>query len=222
MNTENTLETCFLPPPAEIEEATNLLSAAADAFLRQDHEAARLLLRSADIPVLREYRSHFVGANKHPRVVLTRTVVGSAGHVGRGERDQSRMPIGSFAVAIFARDGWRCRYCGIRVASLKAFNELNKHYYEEIRWRPGPYSDRNMIFNVIAGSLDHVVPHARGGETTAENLVTACGCCNYGKKSRTLTEVGLSDPRGRPAVVDGWDGLMRVIIGPRVGFTGFD
>lgn len=208
---DETLEHCFLPPPNEINIATRLVDAAADAFLRQEHELARSLLRSADIPSLRDYRANFVGTNKHPRVVMTRQAEWAARHYKREERDQTRMPAGKSAEALFKRDGWRCRYCGIRVASLKAFNVLNKHYYEEIRWRPGRFSDRNIIFNIIAGSLDHVLPHARGGESNDENLVTACGGCNYGKKSRTLIEVGLADPRHRSPIRDRWDGLTRVL-----------
>lgn len=33
-------------------------------------------------------------------------------------------------------------------------------------------------------TLDHVVPHSKGGPTTAENTVLACGPCNTKKANR--------------------------------------
>jgi 5-methylcytosine-specific restriction endonuclease McrA len=60
--------------------------------------------------------------------------------------------------ALFARDDWRCVYCGTSTGRL---------------------------------TLDHVVPRSRGGESTWENVVTACAPCNLKKGSRTLEESGL-------------------------------
>ena len=66
--------------------------------------------------------------------------------------------------ALFARDGWRCVYCGTSTGRL---------------------------------TLDHVVPRSRGGESTWENVVTACAPCNLKKGSRTLEESGLQLRHGR-------------------------
>ena len=41
-------------------------------------------------------------------------------------------------------------------------------------------------------TFDHVVPRARGGRTTWENVVAACGPCNLRKGSRPLKQSGLS------------------------------
>lgn len=35
-----------------------------------------------------------------------------------------------------------------------------------------------------AGTVDHVIPVARGGTNDASNLVPACGPCNYSKGGR--------------------------------------
>lgn len=40
-------------------------------------------------------------------------------------------------------------------------------------------------------TADHVIPRSRGGETTWENLVTACHPCNNRKDNKTPEEVGL-------------------------------
>ena len=46
-------------------------------------------------------------------------------------------------------------------------------------------------------TFDHVVPKSRGGRTTWENVVTACGSCNLLKGSRLPRESGMY-PRHRP------------------------
>jgi 5-methylcytosine-specific restriction endonuclease McrA len=40
-------------------------------------------------------------------------------------------------------------------------------------------------------TVDHVAPRSKGGETTWENVVTACRRCNVGKGNRSLEEAGL-------------------------------
>jgi 5-methylcytosine-specific restriction endonuclease McrA len=49
-----------------------------------------------------------------------------------------------------------------------------------------------------ANTVDHIVPRSRGGLTTWENTVLACGACNGRKRDRTPGEAGmrlLSAPR---------------------------
>src|SRR3546814_10979724 len=70
-------------------------------------------------------------------------------------------------------------------------------------------------------TFDHVIPRSRGGRTTWENVVTACGACNLRTGSRLPPDLGmipravprppspsdLQDP-GRgfrpPSLPDGW------------------
>ncbi|MGB3689491.1 MAG: HNH endonuclease [Jannaschia helgolandensis] len=49
-------------------------------------------------------------------------------------------------------------------------------------------------------TFDHVVPRARGGITSWENVVAACGRCNLRKGSKSLKQVGfhLRKPPRRP------------------------
>ncbi len=52
-------------------------------------------------------------------------------------------------------------------------------------------------------TLDHILPRSRGGTTTWENVVTACGSCNRRKGNRTPDEANmrmLSVPR-RPRFI---------------------
>jgi 5-methylcytosine-specific restriction endonuclease McrA len=50
-------------------------------------------------------------------------------------------------------------------------------------------------------TFDHVVPRAKGGITSWENVVAACGRCNLRKGSKSLRQVGFSlrKPPRRPA-----------------------
>lgn len=67
-------------------------------------------------------------------------------------------------VAVYARDGWRCQYCGEPCSYRKA-------------------------------TRDHVVPRARGGQTTFENTCLACTKCNAKKADKTCDEVGMRPMR---------------------------
>lgn len=57
-------------------------------------------------------------------------------------------------------------------------------------------------------TIDHVMPRSRGGPTTWENCVAACGACNRVKADRTPGEAGMR-LRTRPARPR-WTPVMRV------------
>src|SRR5690606_9630283 len=63
---------------------------------------------------------------------------------------------------LFARDGYRCMYCGRHRSDLRHREFLTR---------------------------DHVVPMSRGGTNTWENVVTACSPCNNRKVSHLPSEV---------------------------------
>ena len=52
-------------------------------------------------------------------------------------------------------------------------------------------------------TFDHVIPLSRGGRTTWENVVTACGGCNLRKGSKLPRECGMQ-PRLVPAQPSTW------------------
>jgi 5-methylcytosine-specific restriction endonuclease McrA len=65
---------------------------------------------------------------------------------------------------LFARDGYRCQYCGRRQHELKPREALTR---------------------------DHLIPISRGGLNTWDNVVTACSPCNTRKANRLPTEIGM-------------------------------
>jgi 5-methylcytosine-specific restriction endonuclease McrA len=65
---------------------------------------------------------------------------------------------------LFARDGYRCQYCGKHRSSLRGREFLTR---------------------------DHIIPVSRGGDNSWHNVVTACSVCNNRKGNHLLDEVGM-------------------------------
>lgn len=69
---------------------------------------------------------------------------------------------------VFIRDGWRCQLCGVRTS---------QHLM-------GTRHER-------APELDHIVPLARGGEHSYDNVQLACHSCNMKKSARVWGQLRL-------------------------------
>lgn len=65
---------------------------------------------------------------------------------------------------LFARDAYRCQYCGRFAAELKLRESLTR---------------------------DHVIPLSRGGTNDWANVVTACSPCNTRKSNRLPAEIDM-------------------------------
>ena len=65
---------------------------------------------------------------------------------------------------LFARDRYRCQYCGRSVADLRPRESLTR---------------------------DHLLPLSRGGTNDWTNVVTACSPCNTRKGNRMAEEIGM-------------------------------
>ncbi len=65
---------------------------------------------------------------------------------------------------LFARDRYRCQYCGRTQAELRPRESLTR---------------------------DHLVPLSRGGSNDWSNVVTACSPCNTRKSNRLPSEIGM-------------------------------
>lgn len=107
--------------------------------------------------------------------------------------------------AVVERDGWRCRFCGLRLLARDFIVGLNARCPDAFPWGV-PDAARHAFGLVCLYTPDHVVPWWNGGGNELDNLVASCGTCNYQKGSCSLEELDLEDPRTRPAEVDGWDG----------------
>lgn len=87
----------------------------------------------------------------------------------RGGRE-SVIPRG-IRVTVYARDGFRCCYCGWRKSD------------------PQPLAGK--FVGLMKLSLDHITPFCQGGTDEMDNLVTACLACNMRKSGRTPEDAGM-------------------------------
>ncbi len=199
---------CFVPPLPEHDLAADLLAQAADALLNGAHARAAEFLAQADMPVLYRH-THQIMNTTSEAIHRLRKVPGAPAVT----KAQQRMPGADLQRALFARDGHRCRFCGCRVVLPKARDRMRQELPGRIRFaeREGFHA----AFYALSASIDHIVPHSRGGGNEMDNLVVACWSCQFGRGGYLLEEVGLIDPRERAPVVDGWDGLGRVLKLPR-------
>jgi hypothetical protein len=115
-----------------------------------------------------------------------------------------------FAKVVYKRDGYRCRYCGLRLVRKDVLIALSKVIGRESFCPTGTNLERHGVALAFCASADHVEPWNVGGRTSLENLVCACRGCNFGKAGFTLDQIGVDDPRLRPVrIEDNWDGLTR-------------
>jgi len=195
----------LMDPIPEFGVAAKILDAAADAVTQEDMERARHLIALADYPEIMCHTIKLVGKlsfEVHRQVRRPDTVI-------RSERDKQRMPSGRIERSIFDRDGWRCRFCGIKVISRKARSVLLRLFPNETHWSAKEFERHASLYS-MAVSLDHVLPHSRGGKNEESNFVTVCYGCQFGRGEWTLDESELFDPRDSEPVVDAWDGLVRL------------
>jgi 5-methylcytosine-specific restriction endonuclease McrA len=202
------MKTCFREPIPEISDAARFLDAAVSAHMSGRRRIAAELIQLTNTPVLREYIESLWGA-KSP-YVRVQQVPGSAPQVKDEAKEGLRMPGVEIRRQLIERDGYHCRFCGIPVIPVEVRKKLAATYPEELPWG-NTNASQHAAFQVLWMQFDHIVPHARGGDNSIENLVIACAGCNFARMNWTLEEVGLSDPRGREPVRSLWDGLSRLL-----------
>jgi hypothetical protein len=200
----------LLPATPEMERAADLLNAAADMILADRDGEAVTLIQQADITALFDVREQ---ACRAPIVSVHRlrkvaTPLPKVPKEQQAPKFASESPLGE---AVFRHDGWRCRYCGCRVVPASVRRWMARRLPGAIRWVQHANPEGHAGFWTLWGSVDHVIPRARGGRNEPENLVTACLVCNFAKDAFTIEQLGLADPRCRPPVQDGWDGLTRLL-----------
>lgn len=92
---------------------------------------------------------------------------------------------------------------GRRIGSYPLPRVLRLVRYVTMRWRYGrrpPWTKRGLYqrdqglcayCGKRGNTVDHVVPQSRGGTSTWDNTVLACGPCNTRKRDRTPAEAGM-------------------------------
>ena len=195
-------------PISEIYAAWDILSDAADAHLCGDTNGAALLFGKANSSAVWNWLNPAWNTSKpHLRHMKP---VGDTKTVAKESRDPNRQPTDEVKQAAIARDGHRCRYCGIPVVDADIRKWAQQNYAAAVPWNPKDILIQHAAFQCMWLQYDHVTPHSHGGSSAIENIVVTCALCNFGKEDRTLAELGLSDPRARPPIQCSWDGLERL------------
>ena len=93
--------------------------------------------------------------------------------------------------------------------ALKVPSVIRLRYFVKVPFRRRSALNRRAVFardggrcqycGAAAESIDHVVPRAKGGPHTWENVVAACRPCNTSKRDRLLSETSMV-LRRRPLV----------------------
>jgi hypothetical protein len=108
-----------------------------------------------------------VNAEVEPELAETEPSPSSSAPVSETRRQASRTINWRLRFLVLQRDGFRCRLCGASPATQAG----------------------------VQLQVDHIVPWSKGGETTLDNLQTACERCNIGKSNsvpRTTTDNAMS------------------------------
>lgn len=198
--------TCLRDPIPEIAEAARYLDEAVTAHLSGHADDARSLIRRADMPELREWTESLWGSNSP--YVKYRLVDGSPPSLPTDQRIKVRMPTTAEKAALHQRDGFHCRFCGIPLIRKEVRERIKKVYPDALSWG-SKNIEQHAAFQVMWLQYDHLLPHARGGDNSLENVLITCAPCNYGRWHYTFEEVGLSDPRLQNPTRSSWDGLER-------------
>ena len=96
----------ILRPIPQLDEAATLLDSAAAALIAGHKHLASELIREANMPEIMVYAKKAVG----PLTAEVHRVLKRPKCLPQAERDPARMPSVREQTAIFARDGWRCRF----------------------------------------------------------------------------------------------------------------
>lgn len=112
---------------------------------------------------------------------------------------------------ILNRDGYLCRYCGVRVIPREVLTAYGEIVGQEVFGTGRANAARHGAALVSWAEIDHVAPYKKGGRTEEDNLVASCWACNYGKDRYTVEQLGIQDPRDRQPLDSDWDGLWSLL-----------
>lgn len=150
---------CMVHPPETLFAAPDLLATAATALEHSDRRTARIALATIDVGQCAAYwvecdrraaERHRDDAHTFSGVPVKSTVTAEVRRV------------------LTTRDGWRCRYCTLRVVDGRFFTRLMRAlpdvFHDAVGAKP------NAIRRIFTFVPDHVVPLSAGGRTTPTRI----------------------------------------------------
>ncbi|MBN8607444.1 MAG: hypothetical protein J0L81_11035 [Caulobacterales bacterium] len=200
---------CLLEPPSEVWLASQDLMAAVRLHNAGDRLGAAAHFRAANVASIGVWFRKVVGPYDE-RIHGPKLSVLNPPKLPLEQRMRPRMVSAADKRAIIARDGFHCRFCDMPVAPKATIKTIAASYPEDAPWSDVA-SEQHLFFQAANLQYDHLLPHARGGESNVSNMVVTCAVCNYGRMSNTLEESLLFDPRSFPVRRTDWDGLQSFV-----------
>ena len=199
---------CPLPPPKHLEECLDFFIQAFTEAKKGDISKSLELLTQTRSNKLREWFVEHGQMSGHEHRVKGLEMPPPP--TFNGEYEKNKKPGRALEKQVFLRDGYRCRYCQTRVLDFKVFQEMEKLVGRENFMASADTNKlRHGVTFFFRATADHVVPLTRGGQTTLNNLVTACWNCNIGKLNALLSQMRVEDPINHPTEEKlKWDGTL--------------
>lgn len=184
-------------PPPGVEISADLIRLAVDAVDAGRLPAARSFLRALDWTAFETYwhEAGLENGRRHDKTAHRKTNGTKGPAIPR-----------TVKLVVAKRDGWRCRYCGLRVISAPVLKSLEVRFPALLPLAQRAV-DEHPAHRVLRCTQDHVVAQAASGSNAPDNLVTSCGACNFQKGDCSLDELSLRHPLSRDPLLEGWDGL---------------
>jgi hypothetical protein len=205
---------CVLPYPKEFEHSIDLLHQAAFAAVKGDIALAQQLIQQMADDDMRSWFDDLAQNSGKVRLeILNRTPAKLPGG------SLIKRPTAKRELQIIEAQGFRCRYCGIRLVHndqfkklqcLVGYDTLPNRSQERKKMRN---TDIHGIWLLTRATVDHVEPMAMGGLdiNRDENLAACCWSCNYAKSWYTIKDLEIDNPMGRPVRHTDWLGLTDIL-----------
>lgn len=191
----------FVVTEADIDRDAWLVRDAALLLIRGDVANAAKILRRVD--AVRVARPPRPRPGQEPPILPDRERVRAIGR----ER----------AVAVFRRDHWACCYCGRLLVHANVLEHVARLVGDVFPWvsHHMPKAGTHPAIERLYPNVEHVLPLARGGDNSDENVRACCTPCNEWKGDCTPEEASLTpQPVGA-----GWDGLEPLLVPLRAHLT---
>ena len=182
-------------PIPEIEIAAQKIDEAVSAHLRGERSLAEELFQETNTRILWDWLDSVWGRDSvynRPRRVLADPPA-----LPKDQRAKPRDATRETKRIIHRRDGFYCRFCKMPVIRSEIRSALHKEYPRAIPW-DGTNATQHAAFQLMWAQYDHILPHARGGNSSLENVYLTCAACNYGRGNRLLEELDLLHPSSHP------------------------
>jgi 5-methylcytosine-specific restriction endonuclease McrA len=201
-----TLRYCLREPIPEIEIAAGRLNDAVSAHLLGKRAIADDLLRQANDKIVWDWLDSVWG--KETEYNRPRRKLDHIPALRKEERSVPRDATRETKRLIHQRDGYYCRFCKIPVIRGELRSAIKKEYPDAVPWE-GTNATQHAAFQCMWAQYDHILPHARGGQSNFDNVYLTCAACNYGRGNYLLEEFDIVHPSLHAPRQGDWDGLER-------------